>query len=174
MIFLMLGLILALSYALVINKFIAVAGSVFFTLIGNLKFVIIIILSYYIFHDRLTAVNVIGVSISFIGFVLYSYFKDKDKGNSDEEVNKERRMTSIDKEIHYDEFESANEQESLLRRNTDDTHRLVSSSAESKRIFVYLETFVCLFIIATLWSFLASHKHHLPKATTIAAKAKVL
>ena len=83
-------------------------------------------------------------------------------------------MTSIDKEIHYDEFESANEQESLLRRNTDDTHRLVSSSAESKRIFVYLETFVCLFIIATLWSFLASHKHHLPKATAIAAKAKVL
>lgn len=174
MIFLMFGLILALSYALVINKFIAVAGSVFFTLIGNLKFVIIIILSYYIFHDRLTAVNIIGVSVSFIGFVLYSYFKDKENGNADEEVQQERRMASIDKEIHYDEFQSANEQESLLHRNIDDTHRSVTGGAESRKIFVYLETFVCLFIIATLWSFLASHKHHLPKAKTIVTKAKVL
>ena len=174
MLFLMLGLILALSYALVINKFIAVAGSVFFTLIGNLKFVIIIVLSFYIFHDTLTFVNIIGVSITFIGFVLYSYFKDKDKENTKEEVQELRETLSKDTKIHYDEFENVTEHESLLPRNADDIRAPLKASAESNKILVYLETFVCLFIIATIWAFLTSHKHDLPKAANIVTKAKAL
>ena len=174
MIFLMFGLILALSYALVINKFIAVAGSVFFTLIGNLKFVIIIILSYYIFHDTLTVVNIIGVSISFTGFVLYSYFKDKDKKNTKKEIQEAHGMLSVDTKVHYDEFENVTEHDSLLPRNTGDTHTPLKASSESNKILVYLETFVCLFIIATIWAFLTSHKHDLPKAANIVTKAKAL
>ena len=168
----MLGLILALSYALVINKFITVAGSVFFTLIGNLKFVIIIVLSFYIFHD--TDICKHNWSFNIYRLVLYSYFKDKDKENTKEEVQELRETLSKDTKIHYDEFENVTEHESLLPRNADDIRAPLKASAESNKILVYLETFVCLFIIATIWSFLTSHNHGALKAAKIATKVKAL
>ena len=170
--FLSLGLILALSYSLVINKFLSIAGSVFFTLIGNLKFIFIIILSYYIFHDELTITNVIGVFITFIGFMLYSYFKDADENKNDNLENSEQKFQNgilKEKTIQYDDVYSNNEENEFLLTTND--HVRYSSNFETEAIddvdngnsnnnnktlqwVFYVETFLSIFVLIMLFSFL--------------------
>ena len=170
--FLSLGLILALSYSLVINKFLSIAGSVFFTLIGNLKFIFIIILSYYIFHDELTITNVIGVFITFIGFMLYSYFKDADENKNDNLENSEQKFQNgilKEKTIQYDDVYSNNEENEFLLTTND--HVRYSNKFETEVIddvdngnsnnnnktlqwVFYVETFLSIFVLIMLFSFL--------------------
>ena len=167
--FLSLGLILALSYSLVINKFLSIAGSVFFTLIGNLKFIFIIILSYYIFHDELTITNVIGVFITFIGFMLYSYFKDADENKNDNLENSEQKFQNGEKTIQYDDVYGNNEENEFLLTTND--HVRYSNKFETEVIddvdngnsnnnnktlqwVFYVETFLSIFVLIMLFSFL--------------------
>ena len=54
-------------------------------------------------------------------------------------------MLSVDTKVHYDEFENVTEHDSLLPRNTGDTHTPLKASSESNKILVYLKrSYACL------------------------------
>ena len=72
LVYLTAGLALAVSYAMTTNKFVSVAGSTLSSIVGNFKLVLIIAASFFVFHDILTAMNILGVVVTVVGFVFYS------------------------------------------------------------------------------------------------------
>jgi len=72
LVYLTVGLALAVSYAMTTNKFVSVAGSTLSSMISNFKLVLIIVASFFVFHDILTEMNILGVAVTVVGFVFYS------------------------------------------------------------------------------------------------------
>ena len=72
---LMLGGSMALLYLLVTNALIVNGGSVYLTVLGNFKLALIVLVSCWVFNDQLETINVVGIVITVVGFVFYSYVK---------------------------------------------------------------------------------------------------
>jgi drug/metabolite transporter (DMT)-like permease len=74
-------------------------------LIGNLKVLLLVMISMMIFHTKLNPINYVGISISLVGFCLYNFFRYQELKRARETLQQLENaqelasLKTIDKEI---------------------------------------------------------------------------
>ena len=97
---------MATAYLLVINGLIAIGGTVYLTVLGNAKLAIVVLVSCYVFEEKLTRLNIVGICITIVGFWLFSLAKQRQK-------RKEKLQEELRK-IYEEEDGDDEENQSLL------------------------------------------------------------
>ena len=103
---LLVGGSMATAYLLVINGLIAIGGTVYLTVLGNAKLAIVVLVSCYVFEEKLTRLNIVGICITIVGFWLFSLAKQRQK-------RKEKLQEELRK-IYEEEDGDDEENQSLL------------------------------------------------------------
>jgi drug/metabolite transporter (DMT)-like permease len=172
---LVLGGSMAIMYLLVTNALIVNGGSVYLTVLGNLKLALIVLVSCYVFQDQLATINVIGILVTILGFMLYTYVKQLNATkNQSKHASKEQLQKDIEKlSKEEDEFATQEEQQSLLlngasaaksrgiKKRSGNTSTGPSSSGRSTALFV--EFGMGLFIFCAGLSLICTPRHTLQK-----------
>ena len=100
---------MATAYLLIINGLIAIGGTVYLTVLGNAKLAIVVLVSCYVFEEKLTRLNIVGICITILGFWLFSLAKQRQKRR--EKLQEELRKI-------YEEDGDDEENQSLLEDPT--------------------------------------------------------
>ena len=175
--FLFAGLVLALTYGLVTNKFSAVAGSVFCTIVGNVKLVVIIFLSAHVFHEELAMINYLGIVTSVLAFAAYSYFKHADGEWASTDEKGGGLFSVFDADDASSEFSNASSKDEedtpLLGAVTDfegvptitnrrpDFKSLQERQRKTERTIVVIELALAFWLVLVVYSFLTIPNNNL-------------
>ena len=121
---LFLGGSMAIMYLLVTNALIVNGGSVYLTVLGNLKLALIVLVSCWLFKDQLEAINMLGILVTIFGFGLYSYIKKKDTKALEADANKHKSHAKAGDGIERmpleeDDLDIADEERQSLLVNSD-------------------------------------------------------
>ncbi len=105
---LLLGGSMATAYLLVTNGLIALGGSVYLAVLGNAKLALVVLVSCYIFDERLTTMNVLGIVVTILGFFLYTWAKQR-------AAKQDLLQKRIEQIYRDEELTDEEEQQSLLQ-----------------------------------------------------------
>jgi drug/metabolite transporter (DMT)-like permease len=151
---LMLGGSMAIMYLLVTNALIVNGGSVYLTVLGNLKLALIVLVSCWLFSDQLEPINMIGIGVTILGFALYSFIK---KLSNSSKKSGQLKYDGMEDSITEDDLDIEEERQSLLVQS--DKKMTKNDAGASGRFGIFIEIGAAIFIFFMAVSLILNPHH---------------
>ena len=164
-----LGGTMAIAYLLVTNALIVNGGSVYLTVLGNLKLSLIVLISCYVFQDKLAPINIIGILITILGFGLYSYIKKLNQQNKvSKSIQLNKDIESFTRHEHgEDDLLASKEETQSLLVNGAQTYRNGNNENRKQslgRTVYYIEIAMAIFILSMAFAIICNPMHNLKQS----------